>query len=368
MKRLIIILFVAGFLLLLAALFFRPVVKILSYKQLESIFVEGEVSVGRCDFGLASGLGLSDIEIKKQGVYDIKLKKAVLKILPLRVSLVEPAIIINAPTEPARALIKYLNLGKGAPLILKSAEIFGMSLDLNTADLSVEAIVDTRLNLSARSIDYLNLKMSSFSMRGAQAEDCAVEFGHRPQQGQFSVSLLKYDKLTLTKIEGNLKLENNLLSAYGVTAEALSGTLEFDLGLELGQEPRYSVGMRCAGLDIEKFIQDFNLREKFSMTGKLSGNLKLNGKTGTMEILQGSFSSLAPGGTLVIRDTGFLENIARGAHQGVSVLVETFKDYRYTTGVISAGLEGDSILLKINLEGDTGKRDFDLILHNFKLT
>jgi hypothetical protein len=103
------------------------------------------------------------------------------------------------------------------------------------------------------------------------------------------------------------------------------------------------------------------------MTGRLSGDLKLKGRGEQIEILQGSFSTLPPGGTLVIMDTKFLERMAHNTRQPLDLLVESFKNYPYNTGLMSLGFENGSVILKIELEGEAGKRNLNVILHDFSV-
>ncbi len=372
MRRLIIILLVVCLISALAAISIRPIIVILAKKQLENIFIKGQVSIGRCVFRPATGLSLFDIAIKNQGVYDIKVKEAaiqfklfsILKTSSLTISLKSPVVYVNAPKKSIRDFSGYLKIGRGAP-IFKSVEVSDLVLDLNMLNMTTRANLGLRLNLPAQSLDYLNLKINTFSIFGLQLENVLLEFGPDSEQGQFSLLSLKYDKFSAADIKGNIKLQDMTFSAYGVSAKVLNGIVQLDLKIDKGL--CYSLDMKCADFDIEKFIQDFNLREKFDMTGKLNGTLKVKGQANRIEMLEGDFSTLLPGGKLVITDTKFLENMAKTTRQPTSLLVESFKNYWYNIGVMNLGLEKGNIFLKINLQGDTGKRDFNLILHDFKL-
>jgi len=48
-------------------------------------------------------------------------------------------------------------------------------------------------------------------------------------------------------------------------------------------------------------------------------------------------------------------------------MVENFKNYRYNTGLLSLGLEDNNVILKLALEGNAGKRNLEVIFHDFKL-
>lgn len=129
---------------------------------------------------------------------------------------------------------------------------------------------------------------------------------------------------------------------------------------------QYSANLKFEQVDIDKLVQDFKFRKKFDMTGKLSGNIELAGQGTKIAALKGRFVTLLPGGTLTITDTQFLANMARDKNILADLLVENFKDYHYNNGLISFDLEDSNIVLKIDLDGPSGKRKFDVVLHNFK--
>ena len=44
--------------------------------------------------------------------------------------------------------------------------------------------------------------------------------------------------------------------------------------------------------------------------------------------------------------------------------MEGFKNYQYNTGIIKLTLGGNDLVLSIQLDGQAGKRDFNVILHD----
>ena len=372
MKRFIIILSVFCILLLAVSIFIKPVIIILTKKQLRNVFIQSRVAVGGCVLRPLRGVSLLDIEIKKQGVYDIKIKEAavrynLLKAGPLKLFLKDTGIYLNTPKKEIREFAGSLNLGRGSPPIFGSLDVSKLTLDLNTLDLTAKATLSLGLNLLTQNLDYLDFKMDIFKMPGVQTENVFLKLYPNSAAGNFSIAQMKYDKLRVTDIKGNLKLEDMILSLYGVSARTLDGDLRADMDLKINKQAQYTLNLKCADLDIERFVRDFNLREKFDMSGRLSGDLKLQGKGAHIEILGGNFSTLEPGGTLVIRDTKFLENMARKSRQPLDLLGESFKDFRYNTGVMSLSFEEGNIILKIELEGEAGKRNLKVVLHNFSL-
>lgn len=376
MRRLIIILCLLSVLFLVVSLFIKPLIVILAKKQLGNTFVQSEISVGGCALQPTRSLSLWDIEIKRPGVYDIKVKEAVvqynlisiLKPSPLKLTLKGTGVYLNTPKQGIRELAGYLNLGRrrGAS-IFKSLKVADLTLDLNTRELATKATLSSRFNIATLSLDYLNFKMDILKILGVQLEDCFLKLDADSEEGDFGIAKLKYNKFKLTDTKGKANLAHRDLSLYDVSARTLDGVIQCDLELTLGKTVHYLVNLRCVDLDIESFVRDFNFREKFNMTGRLSGNLELKGQGAQIEILDGSLSTLPPGGTLVIKDAKFLENMARSTRQPMDLLVESFKNYCYNAGLMSLGFEDGNINLKVELEGEAGERNLNVILHDVKL-
>jgi hypothetical protein len=375
MRRLLIIISVVCLLLLVASFFVKPGIMMFARRQLGNIFVQSQVSVQGCSFRPHAELRLFGIEILRKGNYDIKIKEAsvkydlftLLKAGSLKLTLKEASIFVNTPKKGIRDLAGYLKLGSGRRPIFGYVRVSDFSLDLNTQDTSAKAVLSSQINISTQSVDYLDFRLGNLNMSGVQLEDASFKLEPESGQGNFNLSRIKYDKLSITDIKGALKLEGKELLLSGVQAKALGGDLRGDLTLKIDKEAQYMARLECLGLDIERFVQDFNLREKFDMTGRLKGELRLEGKASHFEILKGDFSILEPGGTLIIKDTKFLENMAHSTKQPLELLVESFKNYGYNMGLITLGIEESSIILKVDLEGNTGKRNLSVALHNVKL-
>lgn len=369
MKRLIVVcvIILAGFIFVKSAIVF------FARKQLENIFIQSRVSVGCCVFNPAGRVSFFDLEIKRQGDYEIRVKEAgirynlfsILKASPLELYLKGPEVYVSAPGKSIQGFI-HLYSGKGA-LIFRSVDVSGAVLDLQTSELTAKLVVSLAVDLVERSIVFLDCKMDNLEMAGVRMENAFVNLGRKSGQGDFSVSRIKYNKLNVIDIKGKIKLSPDSLKLFGVSAKALNGDLAGDLDIKIDKQVRYLVNLRCSDLDIESFVWDFNLRDKFTMTGRLNGDLKLSGLGARLEILGGNFSTLSPGGTLVIKDTKFLENMARNSRQPMDLLVESFKNYEYNKGLMGLSLEGNNVILKIGLEGKTGKRDLNVVLHDFSL-
>jgi hypothetical protein len=376
MRPLKIILAAACIIFLAVSVLIKPLIMMLASNQLAKVFTQSRVSIKGCAIRPASRISLFDIEIKKPGVYDIKVKEAAVyyhlfsmpKPGSLGLFLQGCRIYVNTPQQGIRELASNLNLGRqdghqAGRQVFGQVEVSALALDVNTQDLTVQADLSSRINLAAQTLDYLDFKMGNFKFSGVQLEDVSLKLRPDSGQGGFSIAQIKYGKLKVTDIKGKASYKDMSLSLNSVSAKALGGDIKGELNID--RDAQYSVKLKCANLDIGRLVEDFDLREKIDMTGKISGDLKLQGKGGRIEILSGGFPINEPGGMLIIRDTKLLENMARNSQQPLDLFVESFKNYRYNTGLMSLELENGNINLKVGLEGDAGKRNLNVVLHDF---
>jgi hypothetical protein len=376
MKRILIALLIIELVILGIYFFIKPVIVGLVKKELGKVFVQSEVSIGNCVFFPSYLVGLQDIEIKRAGVYDIKIEAAllryklasILKSSSRTLVLRKVVLPVDTPRQGMAKFAGYLNFGQGGAPVAGIVEIFGLDLDVKTADLTAQAtLAAAGFNLVSQSLGYLDLKINSLEISGLQLEKADLVLSPFTGKGNLSIARVKYDKFGMNDIKAGLKLQDKTLSVSEISARALDGEIQGDLELIMERQARYALNLKCVALDIARLARDFKWREKFDMTGKLSGELKLKGKGAEIELLSGDFSALTPGGELIIMDTQFLENMAASTQQPVELLVENFKDYRYNTGLLTLGLEDNNVILKLALEGNAGKRNLEVILHDFKL-
>lgn len=374
-KRILIALLIIELVILGIFMSIKPVITGLVKNELKKVFLQSEVSIGTCAFLPLRMVAISDIEIKRPGIYDIKIKDAllsyrlfsILKSSSRKLILRGIKVQVNTPAKEMAKFASYLNLGKGGTPVAGIVEIFGLGLDLKTADLTTQAtLASIGVNLISQSLGYIDLKIDNLGIMGMQLENAVLILSPFTGKGKLEIARVNYDKFGMGDIKAALTLQDKTLSVSGISIRALDGDIQGDLELAMEKELRYTLNLKCAALDIARLARDFKWREKFDMTGKLSGELKLRGEGAKIAMLSGDFSTLTPGGELIIMDTAFLENMARSTQQPVELLVENFKNYRYNTGLLSLGLEDNNIILKLALEGDAGKRNLEVVLHDIK--
>jgi hypothetical protein len=275
-RKYILLLFLCFILLAVIAFYARPLTIHFAKQYLKKIFPASLVSIGACQISPLSMIAFSDVEIREDGLFSIKLKRAEIHYRPVS-------------------------------LLGGNAFIFFLGLDCDFGKLRLRGC-QGRVALRLGRAD---LDLSSCDIFGG-------------------------------KISGSAKLRENGRLAY-------------------------SAELNVSGIKPDDFIKDFELGERFRMSGNLSGAARIEGRGGDMEILSGSLQAARPGGSLVITDRSFLESIARASGQSFEMLVESFKNYHYNTGVLKSSLDKGNLIFDITLDGEAGRRKLDIVVHGFSL-
>lgn len=275
-RKYILWLFLCFTLIAIIACYARPLTIYFAKQYLKKIFPASAVSIGACKIRPLSLIAFSDVEIRDDGLFGIKLKQVEIHYQPV-------------------------SLLKGNAFLL----FLGLDCDFGKLRLSE---CSGKIVLRGRRAD---LDLSSCDMFGG-------------------------------KISGSAKLGEN-------------------------EHLAYSAELNVSGIKPDDFIKDFELGEKFRMSGNLSGTARIDGKGGDIEILSGSLQAARPGGAFVITDRSFLENIARASGQSFEMLVESFKDYHYNTGIAKLSLDKGNLIFDITLDGEAGRRKLDIVVHGFSL-
>jgi len=362
--------------LLASALYFSTPLFItkVACKQLGNMFPGSRVLVGRAQLSPGS-LSFFDISIKNNSVYDFTIKSARIYYSPtgvfkkrlLRFVLKDAVISISLPQKNAVDFPQYLRLDPKGAFLINILELSNISLNINYKDLHLQGTVSIRVYLPEQKPEYLDIAIKSFDFAGVKVNQAALGVTQGLADGHFSIAEIEYNKLKITDISAKPNLSGSELSFDRITARLLDGDAQGAMSFRFTKPPAYSVELTFRDLNVERLTADLELRDKFEMTGRLSGNISIKGQGQSVQVLSGKLSSLDPGGTLVIKDTKILENAARNAGQSLDILVESFKNYRYNKGIITLSLDSGSLILDTALSGDLGKRNLNITLHNFQL-
>lgn len=323
----------------------------------------------------SSELGLYDIAIKNGKAYDFRVKEirfdynlgSILKMQISRVYIKDALINVNLAGKNISDIRTYLNLGSKRSFLVDNLELSNLNLNLNSQTINAKASVSARLNLAGQSIGYLDVKIDSLYAQGLRIEGGLFNVMQGQDSGELKAKKLQFDKINIEDVTGRSRLAGDLLYLDSISALFSGGQIQGNLTSQIGKDTEYAANIKFLGLDLERLIKDLDLENKLQLSGKLSGSINLEGKGLNLNVLSGNLTSLSPGGMLIIKDDKFLKNLAQASQQSFDILVESFKNYHYNTGVMKLGLDKGNLILDIALNGEAGKRNLNITLHDFKL-
>lgn len=296
---------VSALLLLIVALSLSAsrIIAAVAKQQLEKTFSGSMVSIGKCRFNPMRSLMFSDIEIKREGSYDFR--------------------------------IKEVNIYYSIPYAI----------------------------FRIREVAF-NIAIATLKTKGVSFEDAHATGTFDGARGSLYIKKIKYNDAVIRDVQGTVRIDRGVLFLDSLTARLFNGGLSGNFKAEIDKNGEFSTVLTSAGLNLGTFVEDFKLGDKFQITGKLNGSISLSGRGFGITDIRGEFSTDASGGTLVIKDTRFLENMARKSGQSLNILVENFEHYEYNLGIMKVSLDEGDLMLDIALDGEAGRRTFDVILHD----
>lgn len=354
----------------------KPVILVIARGQIAGIFIDSSVFIGSCEWAPLHQIRFLGISIKRDGIYEIKLKEAdirysfpsVFRKTVSKIILKEGFINLNLPRQNISEFSRYLNLGSGGEEGGSSAgdlKLDQMDFEVKAKDISFKARVSMDISLEQKLINAIDLDVSLLTIRGLRFDGVGLKAGELQRGGNFTVGKIQYDKIKAVDIKGTARLKDNILFLDAVSARLFEGKIAGQITFKVAPIPEYLADIRLTDLNLKDIVDDFDLKKKFQMSGLAGGQLVLSGTGSHLNILSGDFSVGGAGGVLVIEDTRFIENMAKSAHQPADLLVESFKNYHYNTAVIKLSLQEKNLILDMALEGEAGKRNLNITVHDF---
>ncbi len=371
---------VASIAVILSAVFFtNPFIIFLAKKQLKQIFKGSVVSIKSSVFNPFSSILLRDIEIRRMPYYEIRIKEVVagysvpslFKLTILSAQIKEASVKIDLGKKDAVDLMaRYLeemSKREKSRLKLKMVSVSGLGVKLNSADLSLQAKADLDIDPSGAVLKSVRLGVASLTYRGVNLSESSLFAAEGSGEGKLHIKKVKYNKFSIEEIGSKAGLKDNVLSLEGLRGRLFDGDISGNAALELKEGIGYRFEIGFSNLDLERYIKDAELEKELTLTGRLTGSLTIEGKGPVLSLINGSFSASEPGGTLTIKDDRVLKNMARKSGQSLDILVEGLKDYHYNVGKTKLLLDGRDLVWQSNMDGEEGKRNFTVVVHDFKL-
>jgi hypothetical protein len=348
-------------------------VKAIAKWRLENIFIDSVVSIRECRFQPASSLSFSGIRIGREGFYDFVIDDAradydILSLLTGRVARVclddLRLTIKNRETKLVQAK-DLVDLPRGGLFRVDDIIATNAIFDITTQDIALNGTLSIGSSAVDERVNNIDVLIEALKAYGVSFEQARIVRGRDNERTDLSVKKIIYNDLLLANAKGIVLFEDGALHINSLTSELLNGTISGKIKVFFEKSGAFSMDLTCAGMSLETFIKDFKLTEKTRLTGKMNGSISLKGNGLKITDMSGDFSTQPPGGVLIIKETRFLENMAKSSKQSLDLIMETFSNYRYTIGRMRVSLDGGDLLLDIALEGEAGKRTFNVILHDF---
>jgi len=191
------------------------------------------------------------------------------------------------------------------------------------------------------------ITIGSCSLRPWQIGLDELEISRRPLY-QFKVKKIRLDirKISLEDLDVNIDCGKQSISQFRDSIKTSSAGASFSPG---------ELALSNLALDVASKELDFR--------GKFTGSIVLETRNASLKKVKGDLSVVRPGGALTINDTRYLENVAQNSGQSLDLLVESFKNYHYDSGIIRLSLDGRALVLDVSLSGETGKRNLVVTFH-----
>ncbi|MFH1878509.1 MAG: YdbH domain-containing protein [Candidatus Omnitrophota bacterium] len=371
------IFFVIVFILLTAAitiftLFSSEIISSAAEIQLRKLFPGSTVSIGNCVFRPARSVVFTGIDVQKGGIYRasvnrIKITYDLFSLAKGRFARVEVS-GVKAEADFRRVhSIELTETSRGRSsgyFRVIEAEVSELDITVKTRDLVLQGRFSVIFSPETKNISFINSDINDLKFRNVFFESCRVEGDPSGRGAVLSIKKAGYGDIVITDISAALTAKGPVLSATDLSASVFNGDIRGNGEIAFDNNGDFYGRVYCEGLDLKALINDFKLEKKVDMTGKVKGDLSVKGSNYLITDIQGNFFTDVPGGVLVIKDTGFLEAMANKTGQPVNILVENFKYYKYNSGIMRIFLDGADLGFDIALEGDAGKRDFNVILHD----
>lgn len=356
--------------LFIAAIFsFKPLLIQLTQYQLKKILSADKVIVGRIELRSFREVAFIDVDIQKRGVFNSKIKSIqvlasvsdLIKRNISRVILKSEQFDIN---QPATSILKvnvgsFTSSGEGFRILV--LECIDFNFNVQFKDFKLSGRASTEIALPQQRINSMHLDIAAFEYEKLKLTNLLLTVSRTSVSGDLVISNIKYDKASARDITSLVRLEKDQMIFDQINAAVLGGQVRGKVVVKLALLPEYQANFDFVSLDIARFVKDFELEKKFTMTGKISGGLTAKGQGADLQILGGHFAMEDPGGRLIFKDVSFLDKMAyRSSLDGV---VESLQDYNYNAGNVSLSLQDNNLLADISLDGKQGKRDFNIVFH-----
>jgi hypothetical protein len=367
--------FICIFILVFSSIFLpRMIINILEH-QISVTWPEFNVKIGGLDFGLRS-VKFNNVDIKlKQGRFFVTAIRADMDLNSWGkrkisgITFIDPSLELTVDKEFLRLVEEYRGPSGDEnenpdPWSLDRLRIKNGKIRLKYKDLFLNGKMSVNIDIPNMSINDIELDVDEIRQEKLSVKDLSVN-AKKGENSFLTASEIKYDKNLLTSVKGKVILDDKSLNIKDVTADLWEGNVYGEMGAVWDDGIQYNIDLNINGIDLAAVGKGYEMTDKVDVSGKLLGKFRLKGHGNDLDDLYGEFFMADPGGILNIIDKRYIEMIAKYTGQSPEILMESFKNYNYSKGRINLFRESSDIRLNLNLDGDNGKRELQVVLHDF---
>jgi hypothetical protein len=327
------------------------------------------ISVARLDF-LPHRLLLSGIKIIQDKNLDIKIKNIVLdydifKREITKISLYDSYAKLNISRQKIEELAKSKSESQPQGFLkIRTLEVSGLDLELKMYDLRLNANVWASIDVEkGMPLDYF-LSITELERQGFFLKEGFFQMRANKAEGIFRIKESGSGGLVVRDVKGKSELRGGSVFFKNIEGEVLNGKMSgrIDFGV---QEKTYSFDLSLFNISLGALAESFNFEQKLGISGALSGNIHILVKDTDLLDIKGDLAAPLPGGIFVIKDQKFVKTIAANSNQSLQLVSDSFKDYRYSEGLLKLYLQDGNLIIKADLDGEKGRRDFLITYYAF---
>jgi hypothetical protein len=348
----------------------RPILLSILSKNLSRQIGPARISVARLDFAphrlLLSGVkivGKKNLNVKIENIvldYDI-FKREITKI-----SLYGSYAKLNLSGQKISELAGSKSEMKPQGFLkIKILEVSGLDLELKIDDLSLNAIVSASLDIEkGLPVNYF-LQIITLERQGYYLRNAFFIMPDNKEKGSFYVKEMGLDRIKIKDIKGESRFqEGREIYFENIEAKTFDGNISGKINFSF-REKTYSFDLNLNDIALKALAEGFDFEKELGISGELSGNIRISAKDEELLDIKGDLAAPLPGGIFIIRDQKFLKTIAQNSNQPLQFVSDSFKDYHYSEGMLKLYLQDGSLIIKADLNGEKGRRDFSIIYHAF---
>lgn len=370
-KKILIALLGITLFIAIAYLSVMPVTRMMVRLVISKALGGSMVTVGDCRWQLVRRLTLENLHVDGLNRYTADVRqisaeftlKSLWQKKILNIFVEEPVISVRMPkTDILNFEEKTGEINR--PIDIEHVSVRNARININSNDLKLDAGGSASLDLKQSMLVAADLFVRTMELKGIGLENGSIKLAPGQTEGAISVGKIRAGKLAMTELQSTAHFSATKTEIQIQSGELFNGMVSGDVLINIAQTPEMKVSIKFARIDIQQLVRQLELEDKIEMSGFADGFITLQSRGAGVQILNGDFNMSEEGGTLVIKDSRYLESIAQRANQPVDIFVESFQNYHYNTGKVTLGLNDRNLILDLNLDGGTGKRDLTVTLHD----